>query len=910
MTTGPNTLPTGTVSFLFTDIEGSTARWETYGDAMRIAVQRHDALLREAIVEHRGYVFKTIGDAFCAAFHTTADAVAAAYRAQREFHSADWTEVDGVRVRMSLHAGSVESRDGDYFGRPLNKVARLLAIAHGGQVVLTGAAAELVADALPEGVSLQHLGQHRLKDLEIPEHVYQLAGPDIPSTFPPLRSLESNRNNLPVQLTSFIGREREIEELREPLNASHLLTLVGPGGVGKTRLALQLAAEALDRYPDGVWFIELSPIVNPDAIADATATVLSLRVNAKEPVANSIVRDLRGKQSLLIFDSCEHLVAPAADLVATVLQAGPGVRVLATSREPLHVPGERVHHISVLDETSAVRLFVERAQDAAPSFELTEHNAAAVGDICRRLDGIALAIELAATKVAVLSPQQLLQRLNERFRLLAGGSRTVLPRQQTLRALIDWSYDLLDEHERLVFRRLAVFAGSFSLDAASAICADEAVDEWQVFELLATLVSKSLVVAEPAGDERRYRLLDSMRDYARERLEKAAETATVAARYARYYEALTERVERETDDQAEWRQKLEPEVDNLRAVLDAAFRSDGDPGAGLRMLTHLELAPLIVTPQESSRWFSAGVSALRGDENPAVASRVLNSHAYALWYAGASLKERFATAERMVAVATASGDPELIVPALTRVASCLSDSGRLEEAAAKYLEAGERAAGCSSKTVASLQRSWGVNDLQRGDFESARRRFTRVTELEGPGSEGRGSALLNLAEVEFACGDSEAALQSARQARQIFGKLNAPWLALLACNLGAYALAADRLDEATEALREALDLLVKSGAAWLTTALEHHALLAALRNDNERAALLLGYTQEHYRLTGKQRQTTELRGFTRLSQLLQERLAADELERLLSTGAAQKEGDALSNALAVQQLAGGSASPA
>ena len=898
----PSTVPTGTVSFLFTDIEGSTLRWESYGDAMRAAVQRHDVLMREAVGAHDGYVFKTIGDAFCVAFHTPADAVNAAHRAQREIFTSDWTEVDGIRVRMALHAGSVEARDGDYFGRPLNRVARLLGVAHGGQVVLTGAAAELVGESLPEGVSLLHLGQHRLKDLEIPEHVYQLVIDGLPATFAPLRSLESRPNNLPVQLTSFIGREREIEELREPMQSAHLLTLVGPGGVGKTRLALQLAADALDRYPDGIWLMELSPIQSAEAVADATATALSLRVNAKEPVTTSIVRELRDKRSLLIFDSCEHLIAPAAALVTTVLQASPNVHVLATSREALHVAGERVHQISVLDEPSAIKLFVERAQDASPYFVLTEQNDPVVADICRRLDGIALAIELAATKIAVLSPQQLLQRLNERFRLLAGGRRTALPRQQTLRALIDWSYDLLDEHERLVFRRLAVFAGSFSLEAASDVCSDEDVDAWRVFELLATLVSKSLVAVESEGDERRYRLLDSMRDYARERLVEAGETAEVVTRHVRYYEAFTERVETTTEDQAAWRAVMEPEVDNIRAALDEAFRDGGERDAGLRMLTHLPSAALVVTPHEAMRWFVSGVDALRDTDDPKITARLLTLFAYAEWYAGVPIPRRLANVERAVAAAHESGDIDLIVSATTRLASTLSDAGRFDEAEAQYRAAGASASACGVKTRLALDRSWGINDLQRGDLTNARRRFASVAELEAPYSEGRAGALVNLGEVEFAAGHLDAALDSARQAKTIYEKLNAPWIGLVNCNLGAYALAAGRLDEATQALSAGLALMQKSGVTWLTTVLEHHALLAALRRDERRAALLLGYTKEQYRVAGRGRQTTETLGYERLSNLLRESFTSEELEKLFASGAALEEGAAVSHALAVQQI--------
>jgi predicted ATPase len=880
-------------------MEGSTARWETYGDAMRDTVRRHDALLTDAIRGHGGYVFKRMGDAYYAAFHTTAQAVAAAHDAQRALSSEDWSATDGLRVRMAVHVGAVESRDGDYFGRALNKIARLLSAAHGGQVVVTGAVVELVSESLPPGASLHPLGLHRLKDLELPDHIFQLYGRGLPETFPPLRTLGSRPNNLPIQLTSFIGRDRELEEMRPLLAEAHLLTLVGPGGVGKTRLAQQLAAESLDRYADGVWLVELSPIVNAEAVADETATALSLRVDAKEPLTKSLVRELRDKQSLLIFDSCEHVIGAVASLGAAILRACQQVRILATSREPTQIPGERIHHVSVLDETSAVRLFVARAQEASNQFALTDDNAHIVREICARLDGIAFAIELAATKLAMLSPAQLLQKLNERFRLLSGGGRTALPRQQTLRALIDWSYDLLDERESLVFRRLSVFAGSLSLEAAGAVCADDALDDWEVFEVLSALVSKSLVVVEADGEQRRYRFLDSMRDYARERLADPSARRALVARLGTFYEKLLQRAAETNVDDAGWRATVGPEVDNLRAILDESFGPGGDSNAGLRILRHLKSAPLVVTPQESARWFALGAAAITGSEYPALRAQVLNLYAYAQWYAGAPTQELLATVERAVAAAKEAGDREVVVDATTRWASALSDAGRFEAADAKYREASEASAGCSPATLAALERRWGINDLQRNDLVDARRRFMRVVELERPGSEGHGSALLNLGEVEFAHGDLDAALSSARQARHIYEQLKAPWLALVASNLGAYALAAGRLDEAADALREALALLEKSGARWLISVLEHHALLAALRDDTTRAARLLGFCQADYLAKGKERESTEQRGFERLTALLNSRYRTDELDPLLATGAALSEGEALAEASAV-----------
>jgi predicted ATPase/class 3 adenylate cyclase len=911
-------MPTGTVSFLFTDIEGSTLRWETYGDAMRTAVARHDELMRAVVARCNGHVFKTVGDAVCAAFFTTSDAVWAAYEAQRTLATQDWTAVDGLRVRMGVHVGAVESRDGDYFGRPLNRLAHLLSCAYGGQIVVTEAASQLVEGALPEGTRLESLGTHRLRDLSRAELVYALAAPDLATNFPPLRSLDAHPNNLPVALTSFVGRERDLEELREPFARSPLLTLTGTGGVGKTRMALALAADALDRFAEGVWLIDLSPIVSGDAVADEVATVLAVQVNAKEPVAASIVRALRDRRMLLIFDNCEQVIAAAAQIVSTILGACPQVRIVATSREPLRIPGEHVHAIGVLDvpaevtsaaealRSSAVRLFVDRAHDVSARFALTDANAAAVVDICRRVDGIALAIELAAGKTGVLSPQQLSDRLGERFRVLAGGSRTALPRQQTLRALIDWSYDLLADDERRVFRRLAAFAGSFTLDAVDAVSVDDQTDEWRVFDILAELVTKSLVVADLAGDVPRYRLLESMRDYARDRLRSEDDERAVLLAHARYYAVLSRR--NDSDDDAEWARRVMPEVDNIRAALDAAFAAGGDVDTGLSLLAHLESAALIVTPQEAARWFAQGCAAVTDACNPALVAQILTRYSYSEWSIGTPIDRRLATAHEAVAAATASQVDALIVDARTRLGATLCDAGRYDEAETAFREADTRATTCGDAVVSRLARSWGINELQRGDLTSARRRFTADASLQPEGSEGRASALLNLGEVEFASGDLEAALSSAREAKRIFTTLRAPWLALVECNLAGYALAADRLDEAAHALRDALALLRTSGAGWLPAALEHCALLAALHRDDERAARLLGYTREHYRMTGKERPSTEQRGHDRLWALLNERVSADSLAELCAVGARLSEGEAVALAIAADERLGFSAS--
>ena len=504
--------PTGTVTFLFTDIEGSTKLWEQHPDSMRPALARHDHLLRQSIEANNGYVFKTMGDAFCAAFATAPEAVQAALTAQRLLTAEVWETETSLRVRMALHTGIAEERDGDYFGQALNRVARLLATGHGGQTLLSGATQELTRDHLPLAASLLDLGQRRLKDLGRPEIVFQLRHPALSADFPPLRSLDNPDlpNNLPLQVASFIGREKETTDVKFLLAKTRLLTLTGSGGSGKTRLALQVAADLLDQYFDGVWLVELATLSDPALVPQAVADVLGVQEQVGQAITRTLKDALYSKSLLLVLDNCEHLVAACASLAADLLGNCPHVHLLSTSREPLNIAGEqtfRVPSLSLPDpkqtqtvetvsQYEAVRLFIERVQAVQPSFMVTNTNAPAVAQVCWRLDGIPLAIELAAARVRSLSVEDVNTRLDNRFRLLTGGARNSLPRQQTLRALIDWSYDLLTEAEKTLLRRLSVFAGGWTLPAAEAVgvgkdAANAGVAGWEVVDLLTSLVDKS-----------------------------------------------------------------------------------------------------------------------------------------------------------------------------------------------------------------------------------------------------------------------------------------------------------------------------------------------------------------------------------------------------------------------------------
>ena len=591
--------PSGTVTFLFTDIEGSTQLWEERPGWMAGAHARQEALLREVFAAHDGYPYKMVGDAFQVAFDTAPAALAAAAAAQRALHAEPWGEAP-IRVRMAIHSGETEERGDDYVGPLLNRVARLMSAGHGGQVLLTQATYELARDRLPHGVVLRDLGEKRLRDLNRPEHVHELVIAGLERDFPALKTLDAIPNNLPVQLTHFIGRERPLAELTVLLERSRLVTLTGSGGAGKTRLGLQLGGELLERFAHGVWLVELAPISDEREIAQAVATALGVAVPPGRPVLEVLAARLCGEERLVIVDNCEHVVDAAADVVRTLLEASPRSRVIATTREPLRIPGEATYRVPSLamadpdDEpsfaelarTEAVKLFVDRAMQVASTFTLHEGNAAVVADICRRLDGIPLAIELAAARASSLTPEQIADRLGDRFRLLTRGARVALPRQQTLRALIDWSHDLLDERERVLLRRLAVFAGGFTLEAAEAVCVGGELDAYDVVDVLTDLVEKSLVVHEP--DRGRYRLLETIRAYSLERLHDAGEEPAVRDRHLEHFLALAERAPEtaHAGDAGAWL-AFDAELENLIAVHGWCDRAPRQVEAGLRLVVAL-----------------------------------------------------------------------------------------------------------------------------------------------------------------------------------------------------------------------------------------------------------------------------------------------------------------------------------
>jgi predicted ATPase/class 3 adenylate cyclase len=629
--------PTGTVTFFFTDIEGSTRLWEGAPESMRAALARHDAIVRGAIEDNGGYLFSTGGDGFSAAFGRAGDAARAAARAQDALAGEVWPEAAPIRVRIGMHTGEAEERGGDYFGPAVNRAARVMALGHGGQTLCTSATAELVSDVELVAVDL---GEHRLRDLSAAQRVWQLGE----GTFPQLRSLDVLPGNLPLLVSSFIGREAELARVAEAIGAERLVTLTGVGGVGKTRLALHVAGDVTPRFPDGAWLCELAAASTADELAQVVAVALGVVLRPQMTLVESIVDFLRARELLIVLDNCEHLLDPTAELVATLLERAPGVRVLATSREALGVDGEHVLPVRPLPvvgaagaASGAVLLFVSRARAADPDFRLDDENRPAVDEVCQRLDGIPLAIELAAARVATMTPVEIAGHLDERFRLLSGGKRRGVERHQTLRSAVEWSYSLLGRTAQAVFDRLGVFPASFDEAAAVAVCGDEHTGRWEVIDALADLAAKSLVGAEHSHGATRYQLLETLRHFARDCLAERGELEERRRRHADHYAgfAADAGAGLVSPDELAWVPRLGAELDNLRAAVAWAFDADAvdDVRVGVRILDALLLFLVQGRELAIESWAAAAIPRVEELERSdrAVVLACTGAH---LWYEG------------------------------------------------------------------------------------------------------------------------------------------------------------------------------------------------------------------------------------------------------------------------------------
>jgi predicted ATPase/class 3 adenylate cyclase len=701
------TLPSGTVTLLFTDVAGSTRRWELEPDAMSAAMARYDQIAEEAVTGRGGVVVRSRGegDSRLAVFDRASDAVGAALDLAVRLGAERWSTSQPLRVRMAIHTGEVELRAGDYYGSSVNRCARLRDIAHPGQILVSQASAALARQSLPPGAAMVDLGWHRLKDLTHPDRVFGLTHSDIDSEFPPLVSLDTHPHNLPVQPTSFIGRDREVTEVCGLLvsRRQRLVTLTGVGGTGKTRVALQCAAEVLDSGGEGVWLVELASLSDPDLVAYSVASVLGVRDEGGRSPLELVVDAVADRDLLVVLDNCEHVVDSVAKLVEVLLRSCPRVHLLTTSREPLGVDGEHIYRllpmavpapdavdVNTLAGCEAVRLFVERGSAQRPGFGLDEANAQAVAQVCTRLDGIPLALELAAARLGSLSPAEIAARLDRRFGLLTRRGRTGLGRQQTLRAMIDWSYDLLNPHEQVVFERLAVFAGGWTLDAAEQVVAGGDIEDWEVLDHLSALVDKSLVQADQGDNRTRYRLLETVRHYAAERLGARGpdEVERVRLAHRDFYMALAEKAAPALHgpDQLSWLDRLEADHDNLRAAL-AVSLANADPLPGLRIAAAMDW---FWTNRgylgEGGAALDAVLDRSDGFEPSVPHARVLAAAAQALRRTG-DYRRSEARAEEARRLAKRLGDDAVQADALATIGWIALMRGNLEEGLAHAEEA-------------------------------------------------------------------------------------------------------------------------------------------------------------------------------------------------------------------------------
>lgn len=889
-------LPGGTVTLLFTDIEGSTTLLQTLGGRYGDLLVEHHRILRAAFSAQDGTEVDSAGDGLFFTFPSARAALLGAIEAQRRVAEADWPGGAVVKVRMGMHTGEPMSAADGYVGIDVHRTARICAAGHGGQILVSQTSHDLLGRDLPANVSLVDLGEHHLKDIVAPQRLFQVAAEGLAGTFAPLRTSGGRPNNLPRELTTFVGRDRQLGDASAILRTAPLLTLVGPGGVGKTRLALRLAVDHIDEFDEGAWLVELGTVGDDDLVLQTIATTLGIAQQPGRDLITSVVDHLRGGSRLLILDSCEHVLGATAATVQTILAACPTVRVLATSREGLGIAGEALYPVPSLSlpetdsptsaeelgRSEAVALFADRAMAVQPAFRVTADNGRAIAQLCRRLDGIPLALELAAARTRSLSVDQIAARLDDQFRLLTGGSRVAVPRQQTLRATMDWSFDLLSEAERAVLLRLAVFAGSLSLEAAEIVCAADPVDAMDVLDLLSRLVEKSLVVAEPSGDGR-YRLLETIRLYARDRLIASGESETVRRRHRDLYLALVERAAPEFFHGAEsgaWLERLSLEHDNLRAAIQWSTDEPTEHEAALRLAVGLwRFWEIRGHPYEGRGWLERTLAAAdTGAPSPLIADALTGAAVLASMQGDDAAAVGFH--ERILAIQRLLGDPTGVSYALNNLAGAAVRKGDFVRARTNYEEAvgitrttgDDRGLAFALINLSGVAADLGDSAAARAGFDEsvgiferfedrwggafARDEFATVLTRHGDAAEARsllGEALttwlelgdergvarvlVHLADVAIAEGDLAEARRLTRQSlaiRQALGDM--PGIAAAMEKL-AWVLASEepeaaaRLIGSAEALREAIKAPIPAASRT-----EHAQRLAALTEQLGEAA--------------------------------------------------------------------------
>jgi predicted ATPase/class 3 adenylate cyclase len=857
-------ISTGTITFLFTDVEGSTKLWERNPEAMSQALSHHDELIRNAVEAHDGFVFKTVGDAFYVAFSPAAEAVEAAIDVQKSLLSEDWEETGPLKVRIALHTGTADERNGDYFGPTLKRAARLLSAGHGGQVLLSLSTQELVRDQLPLGAALRDLGVRRLKDLSRPEHVFQLTAPDLPASFPPLNTLDVRLNNLPIQPTPLLGREREVAEIVDLLRHADVrsLTLTGTGGTGKTRLALQSAAELIDDFEDGVFLVALAPISDSELVASTVAGALSVSESAGRALKEDLRDFLSTMELLLVLDNFEQVV-DAAPLVGELLSCCPGLKVLATSRTLLRIYGEHEYAvrplelpdpmhlppIETLGQYEAIRLFTERARAAKSDFSLTKENAPAVAEICVRLDGLPLAIELAAARIKLLSPQAMCSRLSDPLKFLTGGARNLPERQRTLRGAIAWSHALLNEGEQALFAKLSVFSDGCALEAVEAVCDAKGDLFVDVLEGLSSLLDKSLLRQEEGIEgEPRFVMLETIREYARERLELSGEAAEVRRMHAEYFLALAEHdaSEQQGPEEAAWLERLDLEHDNLRAALSWTLQAE-EAELGMRLAGALwQFWDMRGYYSEGRRWLEEALA--KDGRASAVRAKALEGVGWLADLQG-DIDRAVAAAEEGLRLGARTKIQSSYKASFLRIlGSAAYVHGDHEQAARLYEEslALSREARDERGVASSLLQLGNVSG-DRGDHEEAKKFYEEGLALSRKLDDKAllASALISVGAEFLLQGDHERGAMLNEEAAELYRERgNRGHLQYALDNLGWAALMRGNLQQAEVLHRESLALSRQLGDKLVAAeALEGLACSASARGEAERVARLFGVAE-------------------------------------------------------------------
>ena len=880
-------LPSGTVTFLFSDVEGSTQLLEQHGAAMGVALATHHTLFERIVKRHGGAIFETVGDAVYAAFSSAAAATEAAVDAHRALAAEDWGAVGRVAVRMAIHTGAVERRGDHYFGPPLFRVARLQALGYGEQTLLSGVAARLATDALPTGASLRDLGTHRLKDLGEPERVYQLVHPELRAEFPPLKSLNARPHNLPRQLSSFVGREAELVELGQLLDTHRVVTLLGPGGIGKTRLALQAAADALDSNSDGVFFVDLAPVRDPELSPGAIASSLGLREQPGQSISATVVEHLAPKRVLLVLDNLEQLLPAVAASVVELLAAGPDVRVLSTSRAPLRIRGEREYELTPLaigapdrldDEIPpAIALFVERARAVKAALDIDAKTGPLIAAICERLDGLPLAIELGAARLRLFSLTQLYERLTERLPVLTGGARDLPERQRTLRAAIAWSEGLLSPSERTLFAQLGVFVGSFALEAAETVAGPDPAGD--VLDNLTSLLEQSLLRrVEDLGGEPGYTMLQTIREYAAEQLETSGESDLTRDRHALYFALLAESAMERYAGPEHGRalDQIADHIAEFRAALTWAFGRP-DPHLGVRIAVALGRYWDERDTSEGVHWLDHAASLLTTE--PAGRRQLIRRLGWIHMRRGDS-DAAIRDFRELLELGRASGDLDAVGSALSNLAFDALDRGQLLKAR-EFLDEHdllEHDPGPMGRAI--MYRMRGRLEAESGNFEAAEHHFQRSeADARRSGDPGNLAATLHdwgLADLWR--GDRASAwmrlTQSAELARQVdFKGVLGPTLV----HLAVVAIREGDLSTGRTTLIEALEVMgTLGGTEWMEEALDAAALLVLKAGNASAAVLLLGTAAVKWGLIDAAARTMERQWHNAVTRQALEAIAASE----------------------------------